>query len=108
MQTAAPYARESYRFARRGFHIEYFDDGVLTAPPMAPTAGSITHQLRAVVREGGRTRFTVTQAVVGPGGRGEADPKTQGLDRALRLEVVRLIRTSEGRPGGCYRLDPLA
>lgn len=116
MQTGVPYTRESYRFARRGVHIDYFDDAEPGAPPTrrreplrrAAAAGRTTHHLHAVVHYGGGHRFTVAQDVVGPGGRFWADRHATGLDGALRREVVRLVKTSEGRPGGVYRLAPLA
>jgi hypothetical protein len=112
--TGAPYTREYYRFARRGFHIDYFDAAEPTAPSprrraprlMAAAAGRRTHHLQAVVRHGGVNRFTVAQDVVGAGARFGADRHPTGLDGALRREVMRLIRTSEGQPGGSYRLDP--
>ena len=109
--TVEPYTREYYRFSRRGFHIDYFD--AAEPPPqrrlpllMSAEVGRSIHHLQAVVRQGGVTQFTVAQDVVGPGARFWAEPTTKGLDGALRREVVRLIRTSEGRPGGSYRLDP--
>ncbi len=112
--TVAPYTREYYRFARRGFHIDYFDGAEPAEPPtrrraarpMSAEAGRRTHHLQAVVRHGGGKRFTVAQDVVDAGERFWADRHSTGLDGALRREVVRLIRTSEGKPGGSYRLDP--
>jgi hypothetical protein len=117
VQTGEPYSREYYRFARRGFHIEYFDGAAPDEPatrratlPKSTAAETdrITHHLEAVVRQGEGNRFTVAQDVLGPAGRFWTDQNTRGLDDALRREVMRLVRTSEGKPGGVYRLAPRA
>jgi hypothetical protein len=113
VQTGEPYSREYYRFARRGIHIDYFDVAAPDEPatrrapspgPAAAGAGRITHHLQAVVRRGDGNQFTVAQDVLGPAGRFWTDQNTRGLDDALRREVLRLVRTSEGKPGGVYRL----